>query len=197
VSDDVTVVKNLLPVEVYKDLVDYLDNEVKYLPLSVDTDQFVRTYAHNPPYLVQLHRQLAEFASEMFGIKLIPSYVFLSMYENDGICPLHIDRDQCFRTIDLLVRTTSTDPWPIRIGQYLTDDERTALQEAGAGHPTTPEDIQAVVDRQTWSDVVLEPNDAVLYSGTHQWHYRPHRLVGTADLVFFHFVPEGFNGPLS
>lgn len=195
-SDDVTIVRGLFDADAYKHLLDWLDTSVKYLPLGLDTEQFVRTYAHNPPYLVGIHKQLADFASETFGQKLKPSYVFLSMYQDNGICPLHIDRPQCFRTIDLLLRSTAAEAWPIRIGQTLTDDERIAIQESGKGHPETDEDIQAVIDSQEWTDVNLNPNDAVLYSGTHQWHYRPHRLKGTADLAFFHFVPEDFNGPL-
>ena len=53
-----------------------------------------------------------------------------------------------------------------------------------------------IIDREEWSTALLEENDAVLYSGTHSWHYRSERLQGTADLVFFHFVPEDFDGPL-
>lgn len=196
-SDDVIIVRDLLDKDSYQHLLNWMDTKVKYLPIGLDTGTFVRSYAHNPSYLVAMHKQLADFASDTFGIKLKPSYVFLSMYQENGICPLHIDRPQCFRTIDLLVRTTAKEDWPIRIGRPMTDEERATIIESEKGHPETDEDIQAVIDSQEWTDVNLNPNDAVLYSGTHQWHYRPHRLKGTADLAFFHFVSEDFNGPLS
>jgi hypothetical protein len=196
-SNDVIVVRNLLDADAYEHLLRFMDERVKFLPLGLDDDNFVRTYAHNPPYLVNVHRQLTDFASEVFGIKLKPSYVFLSMYKENGICPLHIDRPQCFRTIDLLIRSTATEEWPIRIGKAMTDEQRAEIIDSGAGHPKEEADIQRIIESEEWTDVNLNPNDAVLYSGTNQWHYRPHRLKGTADLVFFHFVPEDFNGPLS
>lgn len=195
-SDDVIIVRDLLDADTYEHLIGFMDTQVRFLPLGLDETKFVRAYAHNPPYLVGLHKQLTEFASDTFGMKLKPSYVFLSMYRENGICPLHIDRPQCFRTIDLLIRSTSQEDWPIRIGQVMSDDQIQTINESGKGHPETDEDIQAIIDSQTWTDVNLNPNDAVLYSGTHQWHYRPNRLVGTADLAFFHFVSEDYCGPL-
>ncbi len=167
------------------------------MSVGVDDKDFVRRYAHNVPYFVNIHRQLTEFASEQFGEPLKPSYVFLSLYEDGGICPLHIDRPQCYRTIDYLIQQDQAEPWPIRIGEPMSDEQRQALDESGAGHPQTEGEIADRIAAETWTDALLEPNDAVLYSGTHQWHYRPERLRGRADLVFFHFVPANFDGPLN
>ena len=63
-------------------------------------------------------------------------------------------------------------------------------------HPELDEDIARIKARETFAKVELRPNDAVLYSGTHQWHYRDRIPSGTADLAFFHFVPEAFSGSL-
>lgn len=167
------------------------------MSLGVDTEQFVRRYAHNVPYLVNIHRQLTDYASQMFGEPLKPSYVFLSLYDDGGICPLHIDRPQCYRTIDYSIDQEQPEPWPIRIGEMMTDEQRRALDETGAGHPTTDDEIAERIAAESWNDVLLSPNDAVLYSGTHQWHYRPERLQGTASLAFFHFVPVDFEGDLN
>lgn len=46
-------------------------------------------------------------------------------------------------------------------------------------------------------DYLLGEGDAMLYSGTNHVHYRNKIQLGNyCDLVFFHFVPVDFNGPL-
>jgi hypothetical protein len=195
------IIRGLFPDETHQAICSFLDERVPLMslgtPLDRDGDLFVRRYAHNPPFFVGIHEQLAEFASDLFGEKVKPSYSFLSMYEDNGICPLHIDRPQCRYTIDYLIRQTQAEPWPIHIGDHMTDQQRLALDESGGGRPTDDDAIQARIDQENWHTVLLNPNDAVCYSGTHSWHYRSQRLVGTADLVFFHFVPEAFDGPLA
>jgi hypothetical protein len=79
----------------------------------------------------------------------------------------------------------------------MSDDQRLLIEESGVGHPTSQDDIDARIGKETWHRVLLQPNEAVCYSGTNSWHYRPERLRGTADLVFFHFVPIDFDGPLN
>lgn len=196
-TEPIIVVKQLFDKNTHNLIKKFLKERVPMMSVGVDNDMFIRRYAHNVPYFVAIHRQLTEFASEQFGEPLKPSYSFLSMYDDNGICPLHIDRPQCYRTIDYLIQQDQAEPWPIRIGEPMSDEQRQALDESGAGHPQTEGEIAERIAAETWTDVLLEPNDAVLYSGTHQWHYRPKRLQGRADLVFFHFVPADFDGPLN
>lgn len=190
------VLTELFTPEIHRQICDFLDERVPQMSLGLDETEFIRTYAHNVPYFVGIHRQLVDLASEIFGEPVKPSYSFLSMYRDDGICPLHIDRPQCRYTIDYLIRQTQPEPWPIRIGDPMSDDDRRLLDEAGDGHPKSQDDIDARIAAENWHEVLLEPNEAVCYSGTNSWHYRPERLRGTADLVFFHFVPVAFDGPL-
>ncbi len=175
---------------------------VDYLPLipvrsdSTEPDgpsKFGRRYANNLPFFRTIHNQLGEYASDIFGEKVIPSYSFLSLYNPGGRCPLHIDRPQCRYTIDYLIRQDSKEPWPIAIGPQMTDSELSLISEA---HPKTSEQTQSVIDSVDWTVCNLLPNDAVCYSGTHSWHYRPEPSTGSADLVFFHFVPANFKGDL-
>lgn len=191
------IVRGLFNTDTHKAICDFLDERTPLMSLGVDEGDFVRTYAHNVPFFVKIHKQLADFASDLFGEKVKPSYCFLSMYKDNGICPLHIDRPQCRYTIDYLIRQTQPEPWPIHIGDHMTDEQRAALDESGDGHPKDDEAIQARIAAENWHTVELNPNDAVCYSGTHSWHYRSQRLRGTADLVFFHFVPVDFAGPLA
>lgn len=189
------VARQLFDESTHEAIKQFLDERVPLMSLGVDTRDFVREYAHNVPFFVGIHKALREFASEQFGEPVKPSYSFLSMYKENGICPLHIDRPQCRYTIDYLIRQDQQEPWPIHIGRHMTDEQRAEIDEAGGGHPTGDE-IEKRVALEDWQTVELLPNDAVLYSGTHSWHYRSERLIGTADLVFFHFVPEAFDGPL-
>jgi hypothetical protein len=181
--------------EVHQRMIAYLDEQVPYLSVGLDTDNFTRRFMHNNPFFMHVHGQLTEFASEMCGEKLKPSYSFLSMYDEHGICPLHIDRPQCYKTIDYLIRQSPDEPWPIYVGGLMTDEEVAAVGDAG--HPDTAEAIGQIKKDTDWNKVDLMPNDAVIYSGTHSWHYRDRLSEGTADLVFFHFVPEGFDGELN
>lgn len=185
--------KQLMADDVREHVLWWLDHRVPMLPIERDDDQFSRGWLHNPPLLVDLHNRLTPFASEVFGEPVKPSYVGLSMYDGGGVCPLHIDRPQCRYTIDWLIRDTMPERWPIYVSDVLTD-EQVALSP---GHPKDAESIAAVKATQTWHRIDKEPNDAVAFSGTHSWHYRDPIPGGTADLAFFHYVPVGFDGPLS
>ena len=190
------VLRGLFDKGTYNLITKFLDEYVPYMPMGLDTGDFVREYAHNVPFFVNIHKQLTDLASEKLGVKVKPSYCFLSMYKDNGICPLHIDRPQCRYTIDYLIRQDQSESWPIHIGDHMTDERRKAIDISNTGHPKEPDEVQARIDMENWHTVNLEPNDAVMYSGTHSWHYRSQRLKGNADLVFFHFVPEDFDGPL-
>lgn len=193
------VINDLFDKEVYSQILRFMNEFLPLVPLASDRiepenpHKFGRRYAHNLPFFVDIHQQLADFASELFGEAVKPSYVFLSLYDKGGGCPLHIDRPQCRYTIDYLIRQEQSEPWPILIGPQMSDAERDSISN---GHPETLEERQAVIDAVDWTTCNLKPNDAVCYSGTNAWHYRPHKSQGTADLVFFHFVPVKFKGSL-
>ena len=191
------VAKQLFDTNTHEAIKRFLDERIPMMSVGVDNESFVRHHAHNVPFFVAIHKQLTNFACEQFGEAVKPSYSFLSMYKDNGICPLHIDRPQCRYTIDYLIRQDQQEPWPIKIGDHMSDEERDRLMEANQSHPTEDEEIEKRIAMENWHTVMLEPNDAVMYSGTHSWHYRPNRLAGSADLVFFHFVPEAFDGPLN
>lgn len=194
------VVQDLFDKETVATIERFMDNWLPTIPLSSDlhlpdsSTKFGRRYANNLAFFVNIHHQLTDYASDLFGEKVKPSYVFLSMYEPGGQCPLHIDRPQCRYTIDYLIRQEQTDPWPICIGPQMTDKEIELIE---AKHPTNDDEFHNVVSSVEWSTAMLNPNDAVCYSGTHAWHYRPKPSSGKVDLAFFHFVPEAFCGPLN
>lgn len=189
----VTVISDLFSQRTHEDLKHYVVDSLRH---SGEPDEtFQRTTVHNPRPLVWIHQQLVPFASDLFGQPVKASYCFSSNYLDGGKCPLHVDRPQCWRTIDYLVTQDSPDPWTIRIGEPWTDDQ---LSAGGINRflDVVPEGTDPDLD-VNWHDVDLMPNSAACYSGTHSWHYRPRPSVGRADLIFFHFVPEDFDGPLN
>lgn len=195
---DPVVVRALFPTESHRAICQFVDEVIPLARMDSDIGEpdgpskFGRRYAHNVPFFVDIHQQLTEFASELFGNAVRPSYSFLSMYETSGQCPLHIDRPQCRYTIDYLISQEAQDPWPINIGPHMSDDEVAQIKN---GHPVG-ETADEIIGDVKWTQSLLKPNDAVCYSGTNCWHYRPTKSDGKVNLVFFHFVPEGFNGPL-
>lgn len=188
------VIRDLFDADIYQQIIEFMDTYVPMIPVAVDATQFNRRYTNNVGFFVNIHNQLADYASDLFGEKVKPSYSFLSMYNKGGQCPLHIDRPQCRYTIDYLIRQEQSEPWPIRIGPSMSDEER---DQIAVPHPETTDEIKQIVDTVKWTEAHLGNNDAVCYSGTNAWHYRPTKSKGKADLVFFHFVPEAFNGSLN
>lgn len=184
------IIEGLFDKSAYAAIRNFVSDMVPLLRPHVDNTDFIRYQYHNVPFFKDIHSQLSEFASDIFGEKVKPSYSFLSCYKDGGRCPLHIDRPQCKYTIDYLIRSTSKKPWAINISDYLADDE---LKELAGFRPDSSEKIEKIIETNKWLSVALKENDAVLYSGTNSWHYRPEVLSGEADLVFFHFVPEAFS----
>lgn len=190
------IIKNLFDNDTYKKIIHYMNNHVIYQPTTIDNKVFNREQIHNETLFVKIHNNLATLASDIFKKKLKPSYCFLSMYKSGGQCPLHIDRSQCRYTIDYLIQSTEEVDWPIRISTEMSDEEREKIILNNQTMPNDIDSISKILENVQFETINLNPNDAVAYSGTHQWHYRPNKLNNTADLVFFHFVTEDFDGPL-
>lgn len=192
---DVTVVKGLFSDEVFSALRDFVLDSLRHC--GQYDSQFNRSSVHECPSLFGMHKELAPFASELFGMPLKPSYNYVSSYFDGGRCPLHFDRKQCFRTIDLLVYQEDSDPWSLMVSDVWTSGDWDNFR-ANINIDEVDNRLLDLSDVEAnWNEVLLEPNDAACYSGTDSWHYRPFPSKGRADLIFFHFVEEGFDGPLS
>lgn len=154
-----------------------------------EAQMFGRFVVHNHSYFTELQRATVPMMSEIAGEEVEPSYNFLSLYGALGVCPPHLDAPQAKWTLDFCINQSG--PWPIHISRvqpWLT-----------AGNPEWgAEDWQEAIRRAPalqFSAYTLVPGQAVVFSGSSQWHYRDAipaaGLRQFSDVLFFHFIPKG------
>jgi len=182
----VHVVKNLLSDNAFASLRDFVVYSARHQ--GEYDEMFHRTRMNSPAALRMLHVGLADFASKLTGNKLKPSYNLVSNYLPGGKCPLHVDRDECFYTIDLMIDKDAASSWPLMVGEYWSDgrwDEHGYKDPDRYDENIQPDDLDV-----EWEQVELQPNEAACYSGTNSWHYRPGEAQTRTDLILFHFVKD-------
>jgi hypothetical protein len=151
-----------------------------------ETPEFGRFVVHDHPVVTELHRTLASPVSKAAGEPVEPSYNFISLYTQAGVCPVHMDSPKAKWTLDLCIRQTQA--WPIHLSQVVPWPN-----PARYARDDWDETIKRSPDHR-FTAYSLEPGRAILFSGSSQWHYRdpiPGDEDHSCDLVFFHFVPEG------
>ena len=144
----------------------------KQLPFG-DPQCSRRYVAHDEPVASFFHRELAHVVSDLLGTPVKPSYCYFISYQPGAELPKHVDREQCQYTLALCL-DFSPEPacettWPLKL--------------------QTPS--EAVVVYQALGD-------ALLYEGRRLPHFRNRLAEGcTSTSILFHYVDEGFSGPLS
>jgi hypothetical protein len=149
-------------------------------------EQFGRTLVHNHPFFNEMHQSMLQLASEAAGEELEPSYNFLSLYTSRGLCAPHMDAPSAKYTLDLCIE--QSDPWPIYISQVVPWPEHYTY-----GGEDWAERIMNDPELR-FEEYILEPGQAIFFSGSSQWHYRnrhPGNKEGFCNLIFFHFIPKG------
>lgn len=148
--------------------------------------RFKRFVVHDHPFFTDLQRQLVARVSQAVGEPVEASYNFLSLYGPQGVCPLHLDGPFSKWTLDLCVR--QSDPWPIYFAPVAP------WPKPGVYGAEWEAEIKGGLT-EGFSARTLSPGQAVLFSGSSQWHYRdviPASNAGSfCDLLFFHFLPKG------
>ena len=149
--------------------------------------RFGRTVLHNHELFNEHHRAITDQISELVGEEVEPSYNFLSLYYNMGVCEVHMDAPEAKYTVDLLIEQTVD--WPIYISNWQDWPENLEINES---------DWQAVIKNNPankFSSYSLEPGGGVIFSGSNSWHYRDAiyqpRKKHHCHLIFFHFIPKG------
>jgi hypothetical protein len=149
---------------------------------------FGRFVVHDHPYFTALQQRTLRLVSEVVGEPVEASYNFLSLYGHLGVCPPHMDSPQAKWTLDLCVNQST--PWPLYVSQVCSWPEATDgwhRQDWEARIKTSPS--------LRFTPWMLEPGQAVVFSGSSQWHYRD-PIAGSAarqssELLFFHYAPKG------
>ncbi len=147
---------------------------------------FRRFVVHDHSFFNELQQRTIDLVSEAAGEPVEASYNFLSLYGPQGVCPLHLDAPIAKWTLDLCI--SQSQPWPIHFA------------------PVAPWPLPGVYDG-SWEEQVkrevadaftthtLQPGQAVVFSGSSQWHYRDvmpgDGAKKSCDLLFFHFIPRG------
>lgn len=168
-----------------------LRNIVRSIPRELfefhEMKRFGRLVVHDYPDITRLQHTFIDRVSEWTGEAVEPCYNFLSMYSRRGICEPHLDGPQAKWTLDICI--DQSEPWPIQFGRIMPWPEE---------RPELGDDWREVMKARGdlgYRSATLEPGDAVLFSGSSQWHYRDAIPGGSprsfCDLLFLHFIPKG------
>lgn len=149
--------------------------------------KFGRWVVHDHPMLTELQATTTELVSRVAGEEVEPCYNFLSMYTKLGRCAVHMDAPSAKWTLDICV--DQSEVWPIHFSQIVPWPEDFSYE----GNDWSQHILTDPQNR--FSSFSLNPGQALLFSGSSQWHYRdpltPKGPNGFCHLLFFHFVPKG------
>lgn len=144
---------------------------------------FGRHVVHDHPRFSRLQRELQPRVEELVGRKLVAGYNFLSLYGPQGVCDPHLDEPFSMYTLDLCIE--QSDEWPIFFSKIIDWSEPDAFLSV----PPAELPGHAELDFQPH---VLHPNEALVFSGSGQWHYREAIPEGGfCNLLFLHYYPAG------
>ena len=172
-------------------ILEKIRDTIKTLPSdaleSHETENFGRLVVHNHPFFTKLQKDIQPLVSGLAGELVEPSYNFLSLYSQLGVCHPHIDSPEAKWTLDLCI--DQSEAWPIHFSGVVPWPE-------DFSYPG--EDWQTYIKERSnlqFTSYCLQPNEAVLFSGSSQWHYREGLSNGVKSkfctLLFFHFIPDG------
>jgi hypothetical protein len=149
---------------------------------------FGRFIVHNHPWFTELQATIVPLVSDAVGEPVESAYNFLSLYAGKGVCEVHLDSPQSKWTLDLCLRQNVR--WPIYFSNVVPWPEGHDASDAGWSERLKGDETL------TWEACTLEPDRAVVFSGSSQWHYRdpiPATANPYCDLLFFHFLPRGMS----
>jgi hypothetical protein len=151
--------------------------------------RFGRFVVHDRPFFTELQQRTVPWLSEMVGEPVEVSYNFLSLYTSKGVCAVHMDSPEAKWTLDLCIDQGA--PWPI----YFSDVQPWPDSVAEAWKSEAWENNIRQGRSLQFTPYILQPGQAVIFSGSSQWHYRDPMPEANekrfCTLLFFHFVPKG------
>ncbi len=140
-----------------------------------DLQVSLRHAIHNDALSIYFHEQLAPLVSLAVGESVKPSYVYSATYVEDAVLEPHTDRPQCEFTMSMQIgyepelETGEVSPWALCLDDLHGNKIETFLANG----------------------------DAMIYKGCELVHYRDALSKNhQSTSIFFHFVPESFDGSL-
>ena len=158
-----------------------------------EAKRFKRFVVHDHSQFIELQAKLVPLVSEAAGEPVEPSYNFLSLYSAMGVCPVHMDSPEAKWTLDLCLN--QSEPWPIYFSQIQRWPEIDPDLDMPAWLTGDWEQAIKTSPSVNFEAHAMEPGQAILFSGSSQWHFRNAMPAGGrksfCDLLFFHFIPRG------
>jgi hypothetical protein len=146
-----------------------------------------RFVVHDHPMLTDLHAAMAPVVSALVGEPVEPIYTFIALYNGNGVCPVHLDAPVSKWTVDFCI--DQSEPWPIAFSDVVPWPE-----EFDRGLAEWEHHIR-MSSGLHFSPYSMEPGQAIVFSGSSQWHYRDAFAASApkshCDLLFLHFIPAG------
>ena len=148
---------------------------------------FGRLVVHDLSFFNDLQQSLTDLVSKAVKEPVEPYYNFLSLYNNFGLCQVHMDAPEAKWTLDCCIE--QSEPWPIYFSQVQSWPEAFKSRDKNWQE-------QIINDpNNIFSAYSLEEREGLIFSGSSQWHYRE-RIPQTTQksfchLVFFHYIPKG------
>jgi len=151
--------------------------------------QFGRFVVHDHAFFTELQQRTVPWVSELVGEPVEAGYNFLSLYTSKGVCAVHMDAPEAKWTLDLCIDQAA--PWPIYFSEVQPWPDSVAdawKTEGWENHIKQSRSLE-------FTPYTLQPGQAVLFSGSSQWHYRDPMPEASGKqfctLLFFHFIPKG------
>jgi hypothetical protein len=150
---------------------------------EAENADFGRDVVWDDPFFLTVQEQVRPRIEALVGRPLVSCYNFLSRYGAQGKCDLHMDHPDAMFTFDFCIEQDAV--WPIYLSRVVD------WPTAEFARRFDPEAIIAD-PANDFAEHLLRPNQALLFNGSSQWHYRrPKQAGGFCHLLFFHYVPAG------
>ena len=150
---------------------------------------FGRFVVHDHPFFAELQQRTIPWVSEIVGEPVEAHYNFLSLYTSKGVCAVHMDAPEAKWTLDLCIDQAA--PWPIYFSEVQPWPDSALEAWKNGGWENNIKQSKSL----EFTPYTLRPGQAVIFSGSSQWHYRdPMPEAGGKQfctLLFFHFIPKG------
>lgn len=145
---------------------------------SVNTRPAYEFYGYHYAPVMGFHWGLTSRICEVTGKRLIPTYAYFRVYQQGDVCTVHSDRPSCEHSLSMPLGYSDGRMWSFAIGRNHYEFEVASKMEVARDFGDEP-----------YSELQLNPGDAVLYKGVNYRHGRiaPNPNRWSAHL-FLHWI---------